>query len=335
MTEPSSNSPLAEAQTTFANKLSFRSLKSESVTLTNALGRIAYEDIQAPIDSPPYPRAIVEGYLVNTAETKAADDNNKIQFTINGAINPGDETAASPATGEGILVATGSLIPAGEFSIVRMWEAEIDGNHFSISRPFSPGFFIEAQGCDIEKDTTVINAGDKISPEMIGTLASLGINSILVSSIPHVTVFASGDEVLPHTANFKPGYIYDCNTPMLIAAIENTGATAVSGGIQSDDFDAFTKSLNTALSNSDMVVIAGGTAIGGRDFISDLLKETGELILDGVPMRSGRPLIMGISNKKPIVCVAGHPPEALRGFKLFGTMAINYMTGHSKELSEE
>ncbi|MDH5259656.1 MAG: hypothetical protein OEX07_16700, partial [Gammaproteobacteria bacterium] len=75
MTEPSANSPLVEAQATFANKLSFRSLKSESVTLSSALNRIAYDNILAPIDSPPYARAIVEGYLVNTAETKAADEN--------------------------------------------------------------------------------------------------------------------------------------------------------------------------------------------------------------------------------------------------------------------
>jgi len=331
----SSQSPLTEAQANFANKLGFRSLKSESVTLANALNRIAYEDILAPIDSPPYARAIVEGYLVNTAETKGADDDNKIQFTINGAINPGEETAASPAAGEGILVATGSLIPAGDFSIVRMWEADVDGKQFSISRPFPPGFFIEAQGCDIEKNSVVVKAGDKITPELIGTLASLGIDNIAVTIIPRVTIFASGDEVLPHTASFKPGYIFDCNSPMLSAATQAAGATAITAGIQSDNFDDFVKALKTALSNSDMVVIAGGTAVGGRDFISDLLSEVGEVIQDGVQMKSGRPLIMGIAGDKPIVCVAGHPPEALRGFKLFGTLAINVLTGHSKALPED
>ena len=328
-------SALPDAQANFASKLNFRSLKPETVTLSDALNRIAYENTQAPIDSPPYARAIVEGYLVNTAETKTADENSKVQFAINGTINPGEETAVSPAAGEGILVATGSLIPAGDFSIVRMWEAEVDGDSFSISRPFPAGFFIEAQGCDIEKNSVVVNAGDKITPEMIGILASLGINEISVATMPRVTVFASGDEVLPHTANFKAGYIFDCNSPMLSAAINGAGAIASEGGIQSDDFDAFVKTLKTALSNSDMIVIAGGTAVGGRDFISDLLSEVGELIQDGVPMRSGRPLIMGIADNKPIVCVAGHPPEALRGFKLFGTIAINHLTGHSKELPED
>jgi len=337
--ETSDKNPLTEAQANFASKLSFRSLAAETVTLTNALNRISYKDIKAPMDSPPYARAIVEGYLVNTPETRRADENSQVQFKINGEIKPGEETAASPAAGEGILVATGSLIPAGDFSIVRMWEADVDdatgGTQFSISRAFPPGFFIEAQGCDVEKNHVVVNAGDKITPEIIGTLASLGINKIKVSAIPRVTIFASGDEVLAHTDTFKPGYIFDCNTPMLSAAVQAAGATAIAGGIQSDDFKAFVKTLKTALSNSDMIVIAGGTAVGGRDFISDLLKETGELIQDGVQMRSGRPLIMGITNEKPIVCVAGHPPEALRGFKLFGSLALNHLTGHSKALPED
>jgi molybdopterin biosynthesis enzyme len=81
-----------------------------------------------------------------------------------------------------------------------------------------------------------------------------------------------------------------------------------------------------------MIVISGGTAVGGRDFISDLVKAVGELIIDGVPMRSGRPLIMGRSGKKPIVCVAGHPPEALRGFRLFGAAALDRLQGRAAEL---
>ena len=99
-----------------------------------------------------------------------------------------------------------------------------------------------------------------------------------------------------------------------------------------DDFADFVEAMHMALKNSDMIVISGGTAVGGRDFISDLIREVGELIIDGVPMRSGRPLIMGVSNHKPIVCVAGHPPEALRGFELFGVAAINRILGRNVDL---
>jgi molybdopterin molybdotransferase len=82
-------------------------------------------------------------------------------------------------------------------------------------------------------------------------------------------------------------------------------------------------------------VVSGGTAVGGRDFISDLVKELGDLLVDGVPMRSGRPLIMGVAGGKPVVCVAGHPPEALRGFHLFGVAALDRLLGRDAPLPED
>ena len=325
-------SPLSQAQAAFAEKLPFQSLDTETCSLQASLGYIAAADINAPMASPPYSRAIVEGFLVNTAETRGADENSPVTFSINGEINPGDETSQTPQNGQGIQVATGSIIADGELSIVRMWEVKQDGDKFSISRPFPPRFFIEEKGCDIAEASMIVAAGTQITAEHIGTLASMGINEVTVMKKPVVTVFASGDEVLAHTDSFKPGYIYDCNTPMLSAAVNAEGGEAIAGGIQSDDFDAFVATVKTALNNSDMIVISGGTAVGGRDFISDLLREVGELVVDGVPMRSGRPLIMGVADGKPIICVAGHPPEAMRGFKLFGVLAMNYLSGKSKTL---
>jgi len=325
-------SPLPKAQTDFANKIKFRSLTSEMCDISSALNRICYSDIGATLDSPPFPRAIVEGFLVNTDETKTADDSSPVSFKITGEIQPGDENAIAPKKGEAVQISTGSIIPNGNYSAVRMWEAKQDGNNILVSRPFPPRFFIEEQGCDIKTDDILVSAGSLITPAHIGTLASMGIKEIPVTKKAQVAVFSSGDEVIPYTGNFKPGSIFDCNSPMLAAAIENAGGKAISYGIQSDNFETFVNAAKEALSKSDMLLISGGTAVGGRDFISDLIKELGELIIDGVPMRSGRPLIMGIANDKPIVCVAGYPPEALRGFTLFGQLAMNTLSGHSKEL---
>ena len=328
----SEESPLSQAQTKFASKITFRSLPSEMCDISSTLNRICSSDICAPMDSPPYARAIVEGLLVNTEETKTADESSPVSFHISGEIRPGDEQSIAPQKGEAIQISTGSIIPEGNYSAVRMWEAKKDTNHINITRPFPPRFFIEEQGCEIAKNDTLIAAGSRITPTYIGTLASMGMTEASVVKKARVTVFSSGDEVIPHTERFKLGNIFDCNLPMLSAAVEDAGGIATSAGIQSDDFSTFVASAKSALSNSDMLLISGGTAIGGRDFISDLIRELGELVIDGVTMRSGRPLIMGIADGKPIVCVAGYPPEALRGFMLFGMPAINTLSGHDKTL---
>lgn len=320
-------SPLTDAQEKFIQALPAASVGTETCATITALHRIAATTITAPIDSPPYSRAIVEGFLVNTGDTANASEETPGQFTITGSVMPGDSQCPIPASGEAIEVVTGSLVPNGDYSIIRMWESSREGNRIHATRPFAPGFFIEQQGCDIAQGSTIVEAGQHLSVEDIGLLASLGISQIEVRKQIDVTLFASGDEVLELGSEFRVGAIYDCNTPMLSAAITEQGGIPSSGGIMPDDFDQFLLALKSALNESDMVVISGGTAIGGRDFVSDLIRQVGELIIDGVKMKSGRPLIMGHAQGKPIICVAGHPPEALRGFRLFGIPAMAKISG--------
>ncbi|HGX92400.1 MAG TPA: molybdopterin molybdenumtransferase MoeA [Candidatus Tenderia sp.] len=325
-------SPLLEAQQKFTDAVLLRALNTEECTLFEALGRPLYSNFTAVEDSPPYHRAIVEGFLVNTAQTQGASEENPVSFNIVGNVHPGDERCPQVAAGEAIEVSTGSILPDGQYSIVRQWEAKREGDRISISRPFPPRFFIEDQGCDIKQGSTVIDAGTVLQPEHLATLASMGVGEVEVSRKPHVSIFASGDEVVPHTAPLRPGSIRDCNTIQLSAAVAQAGGTPQPCGIMGDDFDAFVAVIEEVLEDSDMIVISGGTAVGGRDFVSGLIREVGELIIDGVPMRSGRPLIMGIAKGKPIIAVAGHPPEALRGFRLFGEPALRKLLGQTVEL---
>ena len=328
-------SPLVEEQEKFISAVPAQSMAAKTVALDRALGRTLYSDLNAPEDSPPYHRAIVEGFLVNTAETRDASEETPVSFKVVGSVAPGDAVCPGFGAGEAIELQTGSILPDGQVSIVRMWEAKRDGDNVSISRPFPPRFFIEDQGCDINKGDTIISAGTILTPQHIGTIASLGLSEVTVANQPRVTVFASGDEVIPYTAPFKPGMIRDCNSPMLEAAVSAAGGLPTLGGIMSDNFETFVNAVRNTLNEADMIVISGGTAVGGRDFISDLISEVGELLVDGVPMRSGRPLIMGIANGKPIVAVAGHPPEALRGFQLFGAPAIAKLMGQTIELPQD
>lgn len=325
-------SPLIEAQQRFAAAMPFRTLGAEHCALSESLGRTLYCDLASPEDSPPYHRVIVEGFVVNAADTREASESNPVSFSIIGEVKPGDSTCPAIAPGQALAVSTGSIVSDGALSVVRMWEAARQGDSFTITRPFPPRFFIEDQGCDIKKGAVVLSAGTVLDPMNLGTVASLGIDTLDVARTPRVALFSSGDEVIPYTDPMHPGAIRDSNSVMLAAAIAQAGGVPVFGGIMSDDFDGFVAAATQALKDADMLVISGGTAVGGRDFISGLVRALGELLVDGVPMRSGRPLIMGVAQGKPIVCVAGHPPEALRGFKLFGVAAINKLLGRTADL---
>lgn len=332
MSEPS---PLTEAQQKFSDSIPFRSLGSEPCGLEQALGRVLARDLAAPEDMPPYSRAIVEGFLIHTADGAGASEEKPVSFRVVGTVKPGDKQCPPFKPGQAVRIATGSLVPDGPYSSVRAWEAKDAGDTFTITRPFPPRFFIEEKGCDLKQGAVAVPAGTRLDAAAIGTVAALGIADVTVTARPQVTLFSSGDEVIPYTQALTPGAIRDSNSLMLAAAVTAAGAVPVIGGIMRDDFDKFVAAVKTALAKSDMVLISGGTAVGGRDFISDLVKAVGTLVVDGVPMRSGRPLIMGHAGGKPVVCVAGHPPEALRGFRLFGVAALNRLTGCSAELPKD
>jgi len=332
MSEPS---PLAAAQQRFAEAIPFRSLGAEPCPLTAALSRTLYEDVVAPTDLPPYHRVIVEGFLVRSEDTAGASEEAPVAFTVAGEVKPGDERCPPIAKGHALEVATGVVAPTGAYSVVRMWEAKRQGDRVSITRPFPPRFFIEEQGCDLKKGAVVAAAGSAVGPAEMGNIAALGITHLQVSKRPRVTVIACGDEVIPYDQPLRPGLIRDSNSIMLSAAVSTAGGESRTAGILRDDFDGFVTAARAALSDSDMLLISGGTAAGGGDFISAALRALGELLVDGVPMRSGRPLIMGVASGKPLVCVAGHPPEALRGFRLFGVAALNRLLGREAPLPED
>ncbi len=327
---------MQQAQTLFSQNIPFRSLEDDAVTLTEALGRTLSKDIVAAEDMPPYPRAIVEGYLVKACATQGASEDTPKAFQVIGEIQPGDESFPDITDEQALGVVTGSIVPNEGYAIIRMWEArKLDDGRVAATRDFPANFFIETQGCDHQKGEVVIAAGTVITPWEIAVLASLGVLEVSVVRPPVVAVFASGNEVIAPTEAMRPGAIRDCNSLMLSAAVIQAGGHAKEYGIMRDDFGYFLDRLKEALVSTDMVVIAGGTAVGGRDFVSDLIREVGDLLVDGVQMRSGRPLIMGVAQGKPIVCVAGHPPEALRGFKLFGVAALNRLLGRDLAIPED
>lgn len=332
---PPVNISLVEAQQKFVQAVPMRHMSAETCDISLALGRTLYRNVLAPMDAPPYHRAIVEGYLVHTQSTTGATEATPAAFKIVGGILPGDTKIPSFGPTEALSIVTGSLIPAGAYSAIRPWDAQRQGDLVSVTRPFPPRFFIEDQGCDIKKGALLLEAGTLLQPQQLGLLASLGIAQVDVAHAPKLTLFSSGNEVIPHTDPFRVGCIYDSNSVMLAAAARQAGAVVEFAGIMNDNFENFVVQLTRVLPTTDIVLISGGTAVGGRDFITDLIKAVGEVLINGIPMKSGRPLIMGMAGKKPIVCVAGHPPEALRGFTLFGVAAINRLLGRNAELPQD
>ncbi|MCG3110618.1 MAG: molybdopterin molybdotransferase MoeA [Candidatus Manganitrophus sp. SB1] len=306
---------------------------AEKVPLSSARGRILAADVTAGVDDPPYSRSIMEGYVLVASEAAAASAERPVTFNVVGEIPVGAGEAKGLGPGKAMRVTTGSYIPAGDFAVVKQWDVTQEGDRIRLTRPLAQNENIETQGCDRKKGSLLFAKGRRITPADIFLLAGQGILEVSVAKRPRVAIFSSGNEVIPPTEPFRAGAIWDCNSFGLSALVEEAGGTPLFKGIIKDDFDLFVKRLKEALAEAEMVVISGGTAIGGRDFTVDLVNAAGApgAVVKGVPMRSGKPLVLGAAGSKPIVCVAGHPPEAARGFNLFGRPALGRLLGETVE----
>ncbi|HEX9757128.1 MAG TPA: molybdopterin molybdotransferase MoeA [Nitrospiria bacterium] len=326
---PNAQDPVQKALDQFIPNFPIGPIGAEKIPIEKALGRVTARDIKTLVDSPPYSRSIIEGFVVNTLDIQSASPENPLFLSLLGEITLGMSKITPITAGGAYQVSTGSLIPSGDVSVIRLFEVERSGKQILIKKALQSGENIETKGCDLKKGSILIPKGKKMTPDDIGILASQGILKVQVAKAPKVAIFSSGNEVIPPTKPLKPGLIWDCNSYSLAVSVLKEGGIPIFKGIMKDDFNGFLKRLNNTLAQAHMVLISGGTAVGGRDFIKDLINAAGKpgTLVDGVPMRSGKPLIMGVIGKKPIVCVAGHPPEALRGFSLFGAPALERLLG--------
>lgn len=304
-------------------------LGSEAVPLSEARGRVLAIDLQAAMDDPPYSRSIMEGYVLSASDAASASVDRPAVLEVVGEIPVGGADAKQLGPGKAMSVTTGSYIPQGAYSVVKGVEVERNGKEIRLTRPLKPNENIEVQGEFRKKGAPLLSKGKKIGPDEIFLLAGQGILKVDVARRPQVAIFSSGNEVIPPTEPFRTGAIWDCNSYGLFAMVEEAGGRPLLKGIVQDDLDSFVSKVKEALTQADMVVISGGTAIGGRDFTVELVNAIGApgAVVKGVPMRSGKPIVLGIAGVKPIVCVAGHPPEAARGFSLFGKPAVERLLG--------
>jgi len=303
----------------------------ETVPLSAALGRVIADEPTAVIDDPPYSRSIMEGYALCPSDVVSASEAAPVTLEVVGEIRVGQDHAEGLGPGKVLRVTTGSFIPSGEYTVVRAWDVEKKGKQIVVTKPVSNHDNIEIRGEIRKKGAILLKKGKRIGSDDVFLLASQGITEVFVAAKPKVALFSSGDEVIPATAPFKIGAIWDCNQYGLSSLIELSGGIPLFKGIVKDDAASFQEKLKAALREADMVVISGGTAAGNRDFMAELLNAVGPpgVLINGIPMRSGKPILLGLSDKKPIVCVAGHPPEAARGFSLFGQPTLSHLMGES------
>ncbi len=296
----------------------------ERVPLEDAAGRVLAEDVIAQIDVPPFDRAAEDGYALIAEDTFGAGQYDPKEFRVIGKINTGEYKDIEVKHGTAVEVATGALIPKGANAVVRVEDTEREGDNLKVYRAVHPGFDIAPRGEDIKSGDTVLRKGEYLTPAKVGAIAALGMPSVKVFRKPQVGILPTGDELVRPGEKITPGKIYDVNSYTLISVVKENGGIPKVYPYVRDTIEDIEAKLDLALEN-DIVVFSGGSSVGERDLLIDVVSRRGNVLFHGVQIKPGKPTWAAIVDGKLVLGMPGFPTSCLNDAYQFLIPALRKM----------
>ncbi len=297
---------------------------TESVRIDDAVNRVLSQDLVAVMNVPPFSRASMDGYAVKAKDTFGAGQFKPKLLKIIGEIHAGEKAIDKIKTGECLQISTGAMMPDGADTVMMVEDTEREGNQVKIFKSVTPGSNIGKMGEDIKAGAIVLKADVLLDAGKVGVLASQGLSRVKVYQKPKIAIIPTGEEVVQAGNKLDSGQLYDINSHTIAALVNASGGTPVKIGIAGDKIEELRASIKEALKN-DIVVLSGGSSVGERDLLVDVIEGWGEILFHGVQVKPGKPTIFALIEGKPLLGMPGYPTSCLINSYLFLAPAIRKM----------
>ena len=310
----------------------FRPLDLEDVSLAEAVFRVIGEPVKVMEDMPGFHRSTMDGFAVRSTDTFGASESSPALFEIAGEVAMGELSDLQPGRGQAVRIWTGGALPTGCDAVVMLEQTEeLDKQTVEVLNAVAPYENVVRKGEDFKAGEILLKVGRRLRPQDLGLLASVGHNTVRVYRKPSVAIISSGDEIVPIEQNPPPGCMRDVNRHTLTALVREAYAEPVWIGIAPDVFEALSSSVDRGLHESDLVLISGGSSMGSRDLVIEVLEgyNDSEILLHGVSVSPGKPLIVARVGDTPVFGLPGHPVSATVCFEEFVVPLIRRLEGES------
>ncbi|MBA4176000.1 MAG: molybdopterin molybdenumtransferase MoeA [Leptothrix sp. (in: Bacteria)] len=307
---------------------------SETVPLTQALGRVLADDVISPIDVPAHDNSAMDGYAFHGAGLQPAGAT-RLQSV--GTLFAGAPYAGKVAAGQCLRIMTGAVMPAGLDTVVPLELCRVDGDVVHIDAGVvRPGDNRRCRGEDLTAGRPALHAGRVLRPADLGLVASLGIAEVAVRRRLRVALFSTGDELRTLGQPLDAGSVYDSNRYSLMGALQRLGMEVVDLGLVADDPAALQAALEASMAQADVVLTSGGVSMGDADHTREVLARLGEVAFWKVAMRPGRPFAFGPLTRAAhagtappcwLFALPGNPVAALVTFYAFARDALLQLAG--------
>lgn len=297
-----------------------------TLPLADALGLVLAADVVAPLSLPGFDNSAMDGYAVVSEDIAAATDTTPVRLPVAEDIPAGrtDIPTLKPGTAHRIM--TGAPLPAGATAVIPVEATDGATDTVTIRASTRPGQHIRRAGEDVTAGTTVLQAGQLVTPAALGLAAALGLGDLEVIPRHRVLVVSTGTELVAAGRPLQPGQIYESNGVMLAAAVRDAGADVVAAPMTGDDVDAFVAVLRSYADSTDLILTTGGVSAGAYEVVKDALTEGG-VEFTKVAMQPGMPQGAGTVYGVPTITLPGNPVSALVSFEVFVRPALRAAMG--------
>jgi putative molybdopterin biosynthesis protein len=293
-------------------------LSSEDVSTPDSVGRVLSQPVTARLSSPGFHSSAMDGLAVKAEFTYGATETKPKELVIGK---------------DAFYINTGQVMPK-ECNAVIMIEHinAIDEKRIEIEAPVFPWQHVRKVGEDIVATELLFPRDHVVTPYCVGALLSGGIFSVSVKKKPKVLIIPTGSELVnwqdASIEDLKPGNIYDTNSFMLGKLVESDGGIYVRHDILKDDLEKIKQAVNhAAMSDVNIILLIGGSSAGSEDHTRSVIAEIGEVLVHGVTIMPGKPVIIGKVNNLPVFGIPGFPVSAIISFEQFVSPLICRMLG--------
>ena len=285
----------------------------ETIPVDESLGRITAEPVFARLSSPFYNAAAMDGIAVRFQQTTGAGEATPVRLSLHQQFE---------------WVNTGNVLPVNFDAVIMVEDVQpIDDNTVEIIAPVTPWKHVRTIGEDIVSTELILPDGHKIRPIDLGAMLATGLTEIKVRKTPTALVIPTGSELVQPGDPLKSGDIIEFNSRVLAAYLTEWGIMAERSPIVTDKPEALKKSISAAVAKYDIIIVNAGASAGSRDHTAGVIGELGKIVLHGVNIRPGKPVILGIVDGKPVLGLPGYTISAVLTLNLFVRTLVDSLLG--------